>query len=289
MMRYVALLVLLVMVCFVGHQSQAQTPDLAVRYYRTGEKKMREGDWLAAAEAFTKAITTNARLKSGKLQEEKGTSGNLFDPSHSEVSQIRVSDPFTACALTCRAWAELHLSEFDQAIADFEQALRIKPKLLDAYWGRGIVRSTKGDHDGALLDFNRMISIDPKQSSAYLHRGYVMLEKKDFGAALDDFDRALELDPRFAWAQHGRGMSLMKQGKFESAVSAFTAAVELDPGIAESYANRGLALIVLGRETGAQTDLRKAVELKPECKSDLERRTELAKELKERKIARLRQ
>jgi tetratricopeptide (TPR) repeat protein len=71
----------------------------------------------------------------------------------------------------------------------------------------------------------------------------------------------------------------MKQGKLNLAVKGFTAALELDPSIAEAYGNRGLALILLGKETEAGPDLKRCVELKPEMKTDIERRTELAKKM----------
>ena len=59
----------------------------------------------------------------------------------------------------------------------------------------------------------------------------------------------------------------------------FDTAIELDPGIGEAYVNRGLILILLGRETEAARDLNKGMELKPEAKTEIERRTELAKKL----------
>jgi len=40
-MRYSILLVLLAIACFPGHESQAQTPQLAIRYYRAGHEKMK--------------------------------------------------------------------------------------------------------------------------------------------------------------------------------------------------------------------------------------------------------
>ena len=71
----------------------------------------------------------------------------------------------------------------------------------------------------------------------------------------------------------------MKQGHLELALKDFTAAIDLDPGIGEAYVNRGLILILLGRETEAARDLKKGMELKPEAKTEIERRTELAKKL----------
>ena len=275
---------LLALVCFASHESPAQVPDLAFRYFQAGQNRMQEGDWLSAAEDFTKAIATDAQLNRAKLPNRRG---DAFGTLQSDVSEISVSDPFTAYAYASRGLARLNLGDFDQAIEDYARALRIRPKLAEAYVGRGIALDAKGEYDRAVLDYNRAISIDPKFAEAYFRRGCALVKKEDFPAAVRDLERALDLRPNFAWAHYWRGTSLMKQGRYEAAVIAFTAALELDPGIAEAYGNRGLAFLVLGREREALKDLKESVDLKPELKSELERRTELAKQLKRTNVARL--
>ena len=285
-MRYPTVFLLLAIVCFVSHETQAQTPDVAVRYYRMGEKKIHEGDWAGAVEAFTKAIVTNAYFNGAKVP-KKGTNGDSFDASQSQSTEVSVSDRFTARAYACRGLVRVYLGDFDQAIADYDRALRIQSKLVEAYVGRGIARDSKGDHDGALVDYNRAISIEPKSAYAYFRRGNILVEKSDFGGALRDFDRVLELEPNYAWAHSARGRTLMKQRQFELAAAAFTTALKLDPTMEEAYGNRGLSLIVMGRETEGLADLKKSIELRPELKSDLERRTEIARKLSQ--VTRLRQ
>ena len=278
-MRCRTLLLLVAVVCFFGLESHAQTPALAVRYYDAGDKKRRQGDWSGAVEDFTKAIELNAHLNRAKWQNKKQTSDQSFDKSHSDSSEIAVSDSFTAHAYTNRGVARFYLGDFDAAITDFERALRIKPKLAEAFSGRGASRNAKGDPEGALLDFDRALKINEKLVDVYNNRGHVLLEKKDFAGAIKDFNRAIELKPTLASAHQGRGTSFMKQGRFDLAVRDFTRTLELNPGNAESYANRGLALMVLGKEREALIDLQKCVELRPELKTSLEGRTELAKQL----------
>ena len=44
------LFLLLALACFASHESPAQVPDLAFRYFQAGQKRMQKGDWLSAAE-----------------------------------------------------------------------------------------------------------------------------------------------------------------------------------------------------------------------------------------------
>ena len=278
-MRCRTLLLLVAVVCFFGHESHAQTPALAVRYYEAAEKKRQHSDWSGAVDDLTKAIELNARLDPAKWQNKKRINEQAFDNSDSSSSEIAVSDSFTAYAYTNRAVARFYLGDFDAAIADFERALRIKPKLAEAFSGRGVARNAKGDREGALLDFERALTINNKLVEVYNNRGYVLLQQKDLTGAIEDFNRAIELRPTLVTAYEGRGAGLMRQERFDLAVKDLTTAIELNPGNPESYGNRGLTLMILGREREALSDLQKCVELRPELKTTLETRTELAKQL----------
>src|SRR5215813_9522099 len=114
-MRYSILLVLLTMGGFIGPESKGQTPQVAVRYYRAGQEKMKSGDWDAAADNFTKAIAANARLRT-----PTATTHEWFDDSQSRSNEISVSDPFTANAYLNRGAVRFHQAKFAQALADYD-------------------------------------------------------------------------------------------------------------------------------------------------------------------------
>ena len=231
-------ILLLAIVCWASQAANAQTPGLAVRYYELGHEKLKVGDWRGAVDDFTRAIELDAQLQAPK-------NSHQYDGSQSSLSEVYVSDPFTAAAYHSRAIARANLGELDEAVDDYQHALRIKPKWAEAYLGLG----------------------------------FVLLDKKDFAGAIDDFSRAIKFKPALVTAHHARGTAFMKQGRMEPAVIDFTSALKLDPRMAEAYANRGLALMVLGRETEARTDLEKCLELRPELKKDLEGRIDLARKL----------
>jgi tetratricopeptide (TPR) repeat protein len=54
----------------------------------------------------------------------------------------------------------------DRAIADFNQALKINPNLVDALINRGNALRRKGDLDHAIADFDEAIRIDPNADAA---------------------------------------------------------------------------------------------------------------------------
>jgi tetratricopeptide (TPR) repeat protein len=51
--------------------------------------------------------------------------------------------------------------EYDKAIADYTEAIRIDPKYAHAYYGRAAAWNAKGDKDKEMADYNEAIRLDP--------------------------------------------------------------------------------------------------------------------------------
>ena len=83
--------------------------------------------------------------------------------------------------------------QYDRAIAYFNKAIEINPKLAEAYYNRGLVYKEKGQYDKAISDFTKAIEINPRHADAYYSRGVVYYYKKDYEKALDDFYKAQKL------------------------------------------------------------------------------------------------
>ncbi len=49
----------------------------------------------------------------------------------------------------------------DHALADFNEAIRLDPKHVNAYNGRGNAYYDKGENDHAIADYNEAIGLDP--------------------------------------------------------------------------------------------------------------------------------
>ncbi len=65
----------------------------------------------------------------------------------------------------------------------------------DAYCGRGAAYAGKGDFEKAIADCTEAIRLDPAFAEAYFNRGLAYAAKHDFNKAIPDMKRAKELDP----------------------------------------------------------------------------------------------
>jgi len=101
-------------------------------------------------------------------------------------SLLRADDADTAYE---KGNAALAKNDNTQAIASYNEALRLNPKLAEAYVNRGLAYENLGDHDRTIADCTeaiRWFQMAAEQSDPYSqsHLGY--LYEKGFGAARDE-------------------------------------------------------------------------------------------------------
>ncbi|MBI3043668.1 MAG: tetratricopeptide repeat protein [Betaproteobacteria bacterium] len=134
--------------------------------------------------------------------------------------------------------AKLHFSrgvewaakgDFDQAIADYDAALRLAPKFADALYNRATAWANKGDPDRAIADFDAALRLNPKDPAALGGRAVELTVKGDYTRAIADYDAALRLDPKAATAVFGRGRARFYNGDYGRAVSDLEQALKLEP------------------------------------------------------------
>ena len=85
--------------------------------------------------------------------------------------------------------------EYDAAIAAFEKAIRLDPKMAKAWHCRGASHVSKDECDKAVSDFTEAIRLDPKMALAWYDRGTAYLVKHEYDKAIADLSESIRLDP----------------------------------------------------------------------------------------------
>src|SRR6516165_7971774 len=93
-------------------------------------------------------------------------------------------NPRLAAALRYRGDEYRRKGDYDRALADHDEALRIAPNYAGVYFDRAFTWKSKGDIDRAIADFGEAIRIDPKYTDAYFQRARIWNDNKH------DYDRA---------------------------------------------------------------------------------------------------
>src|SRR2546430_1015040 len=86
--------------------------------------------------------------------------------------------------------------DYDKAIADFTEVIRLKPDLSQAYYNRGVAYRDKGNRDQAIVDFTKAIRLNSVFAEAYTNRGVEYSVKGEFDKAITDHTKAIRSNPR---------------------------------------------------------------------------------------------
>ncbi|MEE3716964.1 tetratricopeptide repeat protein [Tumidithrix elongata RA019] len=92
-----------------------------------------------------------------------------------------------------QGYAKYELGDYQGAIADFTEVVRLAPNDSNAYYCRGNSKVKLGDYQGAIADFTEVIRLDPNDANAYFSRGYAKYELGDKKVAIADYNEAAQL------------------------------------------------------------------------------------------------
>jgi tetratricopeptide (TPR) repeat protein/predicted small secreted protein len=215
------------------------------------------GDYDMAIEDFTEALTLNPNLGSAYMLR-----GRARRASVTNVTDIGENFSYILSS-TGGQITEAQNRVYEQAIADFTEAIRLDPDNAVAYRERGVVYALRGDTDKAIADLNQAIGLNPQYAFAYYNRGQQYADKKNYDRAIADYNQVIRLDPNFVIAYNNRGDVYRNKGDYDRAIADFNQAIRLDPNFVIAYNNRGLAYYNKRDYDRAIADYNQAIQLDP--------------------------
>jgi len=128
-----------------------------------------------------------------------------------------------------RGVAALENKDYDNAIKNFDEAIKLDGNYGPAFGYRGTVWLKKADYDKAIKDFGEAIRLNPADTSAFWQRGYTWLQKKDYDKAIKDYDDSIRLNATDGGAFINRGYAWSMKMEYDKAIKDFDEAIRLDP------------------------------------------------------------
>jgi tetratricopeptide (TPR) repeat protein len=164
----------------------------------------------------------------------------------------------------------LQTSRLDDAVAQFQDALRLEPGRADALgallntWrvqARAAVHA--GDLEKALSLLIQARKASPKNADVLYDFGMVALRMSLYPDAVQAFEGVLAIRHDDANSLYGLGRAQIGLRKFEAAAETFTRYTQLYPQDASGHYALGVALASLEKSSEARAQFQKSVELQP--------------------------
>jgi tetratricopeptide (TPR) repeat protein len=152
----------------------------------------------------------------------------------------------------------------DDAINQFQHAVRVDPYFVEAYDNLGMELNKKGSYDDAISQLQKAIKLYPDYPQAYVNLGNALGKKGQLDQAITQYQKAIQLDPELAEACYNLGVIFSKRGQSQEAIGQFQKAIQLNPRYAEAHDMLGIALFITGQADAAISQFQEAIRINPD-------------------------
>ena len=201
----------------------------ALAYNNRGYTKYKMQDFKGALADYNKAILLNPSLKLAMDNKAKLLSEMCIDDDKDFSEKYYLS----------LGIMHINKGEFEDAIHNFNEALKFNPVSDLIHFYTGIAYQSLGKEDDAINSYTKSIEINKKMIDAYFNRGQLLF-KSNPKKALDDFVSAVALDPKFIDAYYSIAAIQKNLGQYKEAIQNLDKILEIEPNAVNAKALKKL-------------------------------------------------
>jgi tetratricopeptide (TPR) repeat protein len=155
--------------------------------------------------------------------------------------------PEQTTAYNMRGVAKVELQQYDAALADFSQAIRLDSTSYRPYYNRANVYFQVNRYPEALDDYNQVVRLAPEQTDVYVNRAATLYEMEQYENARLDLEAARQQAPDRPLIHYNLAKTLYMLNETELAKEALNRVVTLD----NSHAGAFYLMGVIARDAGS--------------------------------------
>ena len=203
------------------------------------------------------------------------TSAGRIDESIEQLTALLAIDGKQSIPLVVRGYQHLMQSSRDKADQDFQAALELSPKEVQAIRGMALVAELRGDHKEAIQYLDKALTIDPESEECLLDRSRLSMSDYNLKAAEKDLDQVISSSPHLLPALFTRAQLHIQLGRMDQALNDLDTILKENPDFAPALIGRSAIHEIQGNDEKSQEDFDAAVELEPESADETEQQRAL--------------
>ena len=142
-----------------------------------------------------------------------------------------------------------------------EEQLDIKDiQKIDQY-KKGISHMSDDKMEDAIRDFDLALRLDPGYVDAWIKKGYAHFHLDEFTVAISCYEKALEIDINDAEAWNLKGLAFYKLKNYEKAIQACENAIDFDPNDGMAWYNLACYLVLSQNVGDGLEALKRSIEI----------------------------
>ncbi|WP_027566810.1 caspase family protein [Bradyrhizobium sp. URHA0013] len=219
---------------------------------------------LLAATLWSASAFAQARNQLGPLCTTDTTPADQMIDACSKIIALKVfKGEQLATVYFWRAVGWNKKGEYLRVITDATEAIRLQPSQA-VYNLRGSAYYDRGEYEIAIADFDDALKLGPPSGTIFHNRGNAWRGKGDYAKAIADYDMSIKTDPRSAFSYQNRGIAKEALGDLDGALADINQAIRLDPTLPQPLINRTAIWRVRGDYDRAIADSSEAIRLAKE-------------------------
>lgn len=153
------------------------------------------------------------------------------------------------------------LERYEEAIAAYEQAIKIQPKYYEAWYAKGYSLYRLQRYEEAIASYEKVIQLQPEEPMAWYIRGLILGELQRYEEAIASYDKAIEIDPDLPEYWFFRGNALNQLQKYEQAIASYDRAIQIQANHSDAWYNKACSYAEQGNVSEAIATLQQAIDL----------------------------
>ena len=268
-----------------NNHSDSQKLLDAIGHYRSGCNSLNNSEWTIAIGKFEASINlepifTEAYCELSKAYLEVS---NLESAKNTAEEALRLRDDYLPARellndVKMRSYYKgrtyFHSEEYNQAISEFQRAVKIGPDFKGAHRYLGEVYLKLGDLETAEKEARAALRVDSTYEFASILLGKIKQKYKELGddhrnrkaytEALKSYQQAIRIDDKYKEAYNNLGMVYRAMKEYSKAINAYQHAINIDRRCQATHNNLSIVYRKIGEYAKAVSSLERAIAIKPD-------------------------